>query len=122
MRDTLNTIGRALGALCGAALAVIWAFTFWVPSAGLTLPGTSPIGALMFTAFALFATIASLRGHATAVVLLFLASFFPVGASLIRIDHWLRIIGWLDVGLAVASALLWLTRARGQPVPEPPIG
>ena len=118
MRNTLNKIGRALGGLCGAALAVLWAFMFWVPAAGLTLPGTSAVGALMFAAFALFATIASVRGHATVVVLLFLASFFPVGASLIRIDHWLRIVGWLDVGLGFASALLWLTRPRGQPVPE----
>ena len=119
MRNTVNTIGRGLGALCGAALAVIWAFVFWVPAAGLTLPGTSAIGALMFTAFGLFATIASVRGHGTIVVLLFLASFFPVGASLIRIDHWLRVIGWLDVGLFLAAALLWLTRPRGQPVPKP---
>jgi drug/metabolite transporter (DMT)-like permease len=119
LQKAVNTIGRALGALCGAALAVIWAFTFWVPAAGLTLPGTSAIGALMFAVFGLFATIASVRGHATVVVLLFLASFFPVGASVIRIDHWLRVVGWLDVGLLVASVLLWLTRPRGQPVPEP---
>ena len=118
MRNTVNKIGRALGALCGAALAVLWAFLFWVPSAGLTLPGTSAVGALMFAAFALFAMIASVRGHATVVMLLFLASFFPVGASLIRIDHWLRVVGWLDVGLAVASVLLWLTRVRAQPVAE----
>ena len=118
MRNTLNTIGRGLGALCGAALAVIWASVFWVPAAGLTLPGTSAVGALMFAAFALFATIASVRGHATVVVLLFLASFFPVGASLLRVDHWLRIVGWLDVGLSLAAALLWLTRVRGQPLPE----
>jgi drug/metabolite transporter (DMT)-like permease len=89
-----------------------------VPAAGLTLPGSSAVGALMFAAFALFATIASVRGHATVVVLLFLASFFPVGASWIRLDHWLRIVGWLDVGLAVAGALLWLTRSRGPPVAE----
>ena len=118
MKSTVNTIGRALGALCGAALAVIWAFAFWVPAAGLTLPGVSAVGALMFALFALFATIASVRGHATVVVLLFLASFFPVGASLIRIDHWLRLVGWLDVGLFIASALMWLTRSRAQPVPE----
>ena len=118
MRSTVNTIGRALGALCGAALTVIWAFTFWVPAAGLTLPGISVVGALMFASFALFAAIASVRGHATVVVLLFLASFFPVGASLIRIDHWLSSVGWLDVGLFVASALLWLTRPRSQPVPQ----
>lgn len=118
MQSTLNTIGRALGALCGAALAVIWVFTLWVPAAGLTLSGVSVVVALMLTAFALFASIASLRGHATVVVLLFLASFFPVGASLIRVDHWLRVVGWLDVGLLAASALLWLTRPRRRPVPE----
>jgi hypothetical protein len=118
IRNTVHTIGRGLGALCGAALTVIWAFAFWVPTAGMTLPGISVVGALMFTVFALFAAIASFRGHATVVVLLFLASFFPVGASLIRIDHWLRIVGWLDIGLLVSSALLWLTRARGQPVSE----
>jgi hypothetical protein len=118
LRNTVYTIGRGLGALCGAALAVIWASVFWVPAAGLTLPGTSAVGALMFAAFALFATIASVRGHATVVVLLFLASFFPVGASLIRIDHWLRIVGWLDVGLGLAAVLLWLTRPRGEPLPE----
>ncbi len=118
MRNAVNRIARALGALCGAALAVIWASTFWVPAVGLTLPGTSAVGALMFAAFALFAVIASVRGHATVVVLLFLASFFPVGASLIRIDHWLRIVGWLDLGLLVASALLWLTRLPGPPAAE----
>jgi hypothetical protein len=118
MRNALNTIARALGALCGASLAVIWAFVLWVPAAGLTLSGISVVVALMLTVFAVFATIASVRGHATVVVLLFLASFFPVGASLIRIDHWLRVVGWLNLGLALASALLWLTRPRAQPVPE----
>jgi hypothetical protein len=119
MGRAVNTIARALGALCGAALAVIWAFVLWVPAAGLTLSGVSVVVALMLTAFALFAAIASLRGHATVVVLLFLASFFPIGASLIRIDHWLRAVGWLDVGLLVAAALLWSTRARGGAAPEP---
>jgi hypothetical protein len=119
MGRAVNTIARALGALCGAALAVIWAFVLWVPAAGLTLSGVSVVVALMPAAFALFATIASLRGHPTVVVLLFLASFFPIGASLIRIDHWLRAVGWLDLGLLAASALLWLTRAERRAVPEP---
>src|SRR5215471_10089927 len=118
MRKVLNTIGRALGALCGAALAVVWAFALWVPAAGLNIVGVSVVVALMLASFGLFAAIASVRGHATVVVLLFLASFFPIGASLIRIDHWLSVVGWLDVGLGLASALLWLTRPRGQPVAE----
>jgi hypothetical protein len=118
VQKAVNTLARALGALCGAVLSVIWVFTLWVPAAGLTLSGVSVVVALMLTAFALFATIASLRGHATVVVLLFLASFFPIGASLLRIDHWLRAVGWLDLGLFVAAALLWLTRAANRAVPK----
>ena len=93
-----------------------------MPAAGLTLPGISAVGALMFAVFALFATIASVRGHATVVVLLFLASFFPVGASLIRIDHWLSSVGWLDVGLGASLRRCCGSRVRAaSPCPSPPI-
>jgi len=46
------------------------------------------------------------------LVLLFLASFFPVGAFLLPTDHWLKWVGWVDLGLLVAAVLLWLTRRR----------
>jgi hypothetical protein len=36
----------------------------------------------------------------------------------LRIDHWLRAVGWLDLGLFVAAALLWLTRAANRAVPK----
>lgn len=111
MRKLLNTFARGLGALCGAVLAVVWAFALWVPAAGLQhLAGVSVVVALMLTVFGLFAVIASVRGHATVIVLLFLASFFPIGAQLLRVDHWLRAVGWLDLGLAVAALVVWLTR------------
>jgi hypothetical protein len=116
----LNTTARALGALCGAALAVVWAVTLWVPAAGLKLSGVSVVVALMLSAFGLFAAIASLRGHATVVVLLFLASFFPVGTlgfALTR-EHWFYWVGWLDIGLIVAAVPMWLTRSAAPPAPE----
>jgi hypothetical protein len=118
MRKIFNTFGRALGALCGAVLAVVWAFTLWVPAAGLHLAGVSVVVALMLTVFGLFAVIAAVRGHATVVVLLFLASFFPIGASLVRVDHWLHWVGWLDVGLLVAAVPMWLTREPARAAPE----
>jgi len=121
MRKVLNTIARALGALCGAALAVVWAVALWVPATGLNIVGVSVVVALMLSVFGLFAAIASVRGHATVVVLLFLASFFPVGTlgfALTR-DHWFYWVAWLDIGLLVAAALMWLTRAAAHPVPEP---
>src|SRR5687768_11509750 len=119
MLKLLNTFGRALGALCGAVLAFSWAFALWVPTAGLTLAGVSVVTALLLTVLALFAVIASLKGHPTVLVLLFLASFFPVGAFLLKVDHWLRWSGWIDLGLLAAAALLWTTRGA---VPAGPAG
>jgi len=118
MRKILNTSARALGALCGGVLAVVWAVTLWVPAAGLHLAGVSVVVALMLTVFGLFAAIAAVRGHAAAIVLLFLASFFPIGASLVRVDHWLHWVGWLDVGLLVAAVPMWLTRDPARTAPE----
>jgi hypothetical protein len=120
MLKVLNTFGRALGALCGAVLAVAWAFALWVPTSGLTLVGVSVVTALLLTVLGLFAVIASLKGHPTVLVLLFLASFFPVGMFLMRVDHWLRWSGWVDLGLLIAAALLWTT--RGAVPVAPPAG
>ena len=121
MHKVLNTIARWLGALCGAALAAVWAFALWVPAAGLNIVGVSVVVALMPCAFGLFAVIASVRGHAGVVVLLFLASFFPVGTlgfALTR-EHWFYWVAWLDIGLLVAAVPMWLTRVAPPPAPEP---
>jgi hypothetical protein len=65
--------------------------------------------ALLMAALALFAAIASWRGHPTVVMLIFLASFFPVGLSLLPSEHWLRWLGYLDVGLLLGALLMWIT-------------
>jgi hypothetical protein len=39
-----------------------------------------------------------------------LASFFPVGAFVMPTEHWLKWVGWLDLGLLVAALMMWLTR------------
>jgi hypothetical protein len=109
----LNLIGRAVGVLCGAALSVAWAFALWVPTAGLTLSGVSFVVALLLAVLAVFAVIASYYGHSTVLVLLFLASFFPIGAFLMPTEHWLRWVGWVDLGLLAAAVLMWVTRRAG---------
>jgi len=105
----INWLGRALGLVCAAAVASAWAFALWVPSAGLTLTGISVITALLLVGFAVFAGIAAAYGHALVVALFFLASFFPVGAFLLPTDHWLKWVGWADLGLLVAAVLIWAT-------------
>ncbi len=116
MLKSLHLLGRALGVVCGTTLSVAWVFALWVPSAGLTLAGASFVVGLLMAVLALFAVIASWRGHFTVVVLLFLASFFPVGVSLLPRAHWMHWVGWADVGLLAAAALMWVTRRACAPV------
>src|SRR5262245_44884094 len=112
MTKALNWLGRGLGVACAAVLAVAWSYVLWVPSAGLTVTGVNVVTALLLVAFAVFAGIAAVYGHGLVIALLFLASFFPVGAFLMPTDHWLKWVGWLDLGLLVAAVLLWTTRRR----------
>jgi hypothetical protein len=113
MAKTIHWLGRGLGVVCAAALAVAWSFALWVPAAGLKLSGVSVVVALALVAFAVFAGIASAYGHAVIVVLLFLASFFPIGGFLMTAQHWLRWVGWLDLGLLAAAVLMWASARRG---------
>jgi len=110
--STLNWIGRGLGIVCAALLASAWAFVLWVPAAGLTVTGISVVTALLLVAFAVFAGIAAAHGHPVVLALFFLASFFPVGAFLMPTDHWLKWVGWVDLGLLAAAVLIWATSRR----------
>lgn len=113
MAKAVNWLGRALGLVCSAVLASIWAYVLWVPAAGLiSLAGVSVVTALLLVALAVFAGIAAVHGHAVVLVLFFLASFFPVGAFLMPTDHWLKWVGWIDLGLLVSAVLIWSTRQR----------
>jgi hypothetical protein len=113
MAKVINWLGRVVGVLFAAALAVAWAVALWVPTAGLTLPGVSVVMAVACFAFAVFSGVASAYGHAVVVALFFLASFFPIGATfLTQPDHWVKWIGRGDLGLLAAAALMWATARR----------
>jgi hypothetical protein len=112
MAKSINWLGRLVGLVCAAALASAWAYVLWVPAAGLTLANLNVVTALVFVALAVFAGIAAVHGHALVIALLFLASFFPIGVSLLPRDHWLQWVGWLDLGLLVSAVLIWVSRPR----------
>lgn len=112
MAKTINLLGRAVGVACSAALAGAWAVALWVPGAGLTVTGISVVTALLLVVVSVLAGVAAVHGHALMLALLFLASFFPVGAFLMPTDHWLKWVGWLDLGLLAAAVLLWATGRR----------
>jgi L-cystine uptake protein TcyP (sodium:dicarboxylate symporter family) len=112
MARGINLIGRALGLVCAAALASAWAYVLWVPASGLTLGNLNIVTALVFVVLAVFAGIAAVHGHATVIALIFLASFFPIGVSLLPREHWLQWVGWLDLGLLASALLIWLSKPR----------
>jgi hypothetical protein len=114
----LDACGRIIGVVTGAALSAAWSFAMWVPTAGLELTGISFVVSLLMTLLALFAAIASVRGHLVVVTLVFLASFFPVGVALFNADHWLQWVGRLDVGFLVAAALMWIGQRAGKVAPS----
>ena|SRR5690606_4043536 len=112
MLKGINLLGRALGLVCAASIATAWAVALWIPAAGLTPTGISVITALLLVLLAVFAGIAAVRGHPVVLALLFLASFFPVGAFVMPTDHWLKWVGWLDLGLLASAVLIWLSTRR----------
>jgi len=110
----VHLLSRGLGAVCGAALALAWVYAVWIPAAGIALTGMSFVVGIALALAALIAVIASVHGHAAVVVIVFVASFFPVGAVLMTADHWLRWIGVLDLGLLVAGVGMWLGARAGE--------
>jgi hypothetical protein len=121
MGKMVNWFARGLGVICAVAAAGMWAFDLWVPGAGLTSGGVNVVMQLLLVTFAIFAGIAAANGHAVVVTLFFLASFFPVGAALMFAQHWLRWVGWIDLGLLAAAVLLFATRRYvAEPDPSAP--
>jgi hypothetical protein len=106
----LNLVGRGLGMLAGCTAAFLWMLAIWVPGAALSMTGVNLLVALLMALMALFAAIASLRGHVVVLVILFVASFLPVGLVLLGAEHWLRWVGYADLCYVGAAALIWLGR------------
>lgn len=100
--------GRALGGLAAGISSLLWVFAMWMPTTQAVFSGWSfAIGFLMML-FSLLAVIAAIKGHGAMMLAMFLASFLPVGAYLIRVNHWLQWIGVLNLALLVAALMtLW---------------
>ncbi len=60
--------------------------------------------------FAIGAVIASIRGHGVVLIVLFLASFFPVGVYFFLASHWLHWVGAFNLGYLAAGLLMWRAR------------
>jgi hypothetical protein len=117
---TLRTLcylsGRALGALSGSLVSLLWMLALWMPTPGLTITGIAFVVALLMAMMALFVVIASIKGHVVVLLVVFVASFFPVGIHLAAVDHWLRWVAILNLCYLAAAAMMWFGR-RGSATP-----
>jgi hypothetical protein len=112
LANALNMAGRALGAMCGVAIAAAWAVAIWFPEAGLPLAGITVVVALLMLLLAVVGIIASVHGHALVLIVVFSASFVPVGLMLLDLDNWFRWIGGLNLGFLLAGLLVWGSARR----------
>lgn len=114
--DMLRTLsqyaGKIIGAASGVAACGLWLWALGTPQGPFSLSAAYiAIGVLMML-IAIFAVIASVRGHGVALLVIFMMSFFPVGAYLFGIPHWLRWIGVVDLGFLVAGLMIWYSTPK----------
>lgn len=82
----------------------------WGPTSILSLSGTSFAGALVMSMLAIFAVIASVRGHSLVLMVIFFVSFFPIGFFFLSEPHWLSWTGILNLGYLLGALLMRKTR------------
>lgn len=79
----------------------------WMPASPLAFTGIAFFVALLMLIFSIIAVIASLQGHGITLIVLFVASFFPIGWFLLGSADWVRVIGLLNVGYLIAGLVAW---------------
>jgi hypothetical protein len=115
LRNLSYYAGKIIGAVSGVAACGLWLWALGTPEGAFShSPVHIAIGVLMML-FAIFAVIASVRGHGLALLIMFIMSFFPVGGYLFGIPHWLSWIGVVDLGFLMAGLMiLYSTRSTAE--------
>ena len=112
LRTLSHYAGKIIGAASGVAACGLWLWALGTPQGTFSVSGVHIVIGVLMMLIALFAVIASVRGHGLALVVMFIMSFFPVGAYLFGIPHWLRWIGVTDLGFLVAGLMIWYSTPK----------
>lgn len=107
MRATIQLVGKIIGVASGVGACAFWIIAMWIPNPALPLSGIAFVVALLMAVLAIIATIASIHGHGITLIVLFFASFFPIGLFLLRIPGWVQVIGILNLGYLIAGLMAW---------------
>jgi hypothetical protein len=104
--------GQFIGAASGIAACGLWFWVLATPQDTLLRSAVHMAVGILMMLLAMFAVIASLRGHGFALVIIFIVSFFPVGGYLLGIPHWLRWVGVSDLGFLAAGLMIMYSTRR----------
>ena len=107
MRESIQFVGKITGVVSGVGACASWTVAMWTPSPPVPLSGVAFFVALLMAMLAIIAVIASLQGHGITLVVLFFASFFPIGLFLFGVPGWMWVIGVLNVGYLIAGLVAW---------------
>jgi len=107
MRELIRFVGKITGVVSGVGACACWTVAMWTPSPPVPLSGVAFVVAMLMTLLAIIAIIASLKGHGVTLVVLFFASFFPIGLFLLGAPSWMRAIGVLNLGYLIAGLVAW---------------
>lgn len=107
MRSIIQLIGKTIGIISGVGACVAWMFEMWSPTPALHLSGFGFAVALMMAMLAGIAVLAAVHGHGITLIVLFFASFFPIGLFLIGEAGWIGVIGFLNLGYLFSGLVAW---------------
>lgn len=103
MRKIIQFVGKFIGIMSGIGACASWTVAMWIPDPSLPLSGIAFFVALLMAILAIIAVIASIHGHGIALIVLFFASFFPIGLFLLGISGWVWVIGILNLGYLISG-------------------
>ena len=106
MRDIIRLVGKIIGVVSGVGACASWTVAMWTPTPPIPLYGVAFFVALLMALFAIIVVIASIHGHGITLIVVFFASFFPIGYFLLGVP-WMWVIGVLNVGYLIAGLVAW---------------
>ncbi len=116
MRETIQLVGKFIGMISGAAVCAAWIVAAWAPTPVLELADVAFAVAMFMAVLAIIVVIASYHGHGITLIVLFFASFFPIGVFLLELSGWVRMIGILNLGYLIAGLVAWrMPRSTNRP-------
>ena len=81
--------------------------SLWAPDTTFTFNIASTAVVLLMIVLSIIIIVATLKAHATAMIIIFGISFFPIGLYVLGVPHWIQWVGLANIGYLMAGVLIW---------------